>query len=578
MINGRRDFLQLLSVAAAAGMLPAARAAETKRMYDVPNFGSARIVHTCDIHAQLLPNYFREPNVNLGFSESWGKPPHLVGEALLKYYGIPVGSPLAYAASYLGLEELAARYGKTGGLAHLTTLARQLRESFGAANTVHLDSGDLLHGSATALYTQGADMVAAANILGIDALTGHWEFTYPEDVLRMRLEEFNGDFLAQNIFVKEDSLFEGAAAFDEDRGHAFQPWQMRELGGRRLAVIGQAFPYTPIANPQRFIPHWTFGARREELQELVDHIRDREKPDAVILLSHNGTDLDQQMAADVRGINFILGGHTHDVLPRPIMVGQTAVINSGCSGKFLGCLDIAFNSGGVADFRYHLLPIFANFLSADERMNAHIKQSRAPYQEALSEVLTTTDETLYRRGNFNGSMDQVIVDALRSHYDAQIALSPGFRWGGSVLKGDVVTVEDVMNATAITYPETYLRQMRGEEIKAILEGVADNFLHANPYYRQGGDMVRTGGIDYTLNLAGESNRRITDMRLDAGEKIEADKLYTVAGWSTVNPSEGAPVWDIVITYLRAQKTLKIKKMNLPALQGVANNPGLADYS
>jgi sulfur-oxidizing protein SoxB len=546
-------------------------------LYDVATYGDVRLLHTCDIHAQLSPIYFREPHVNLGLHSARGKPPHLVGDAFLKYYNIASGSPLAHATTYLGMEELAARYGKAGGLAHLAHLIRQLRESYGTDKTMLLDSGDMWHGSATALYTMGADMVEAANLLGIDVITGHWEFTYPAETLRTRIKEFNGVFLAQNVFVKEDALFEGAEAYDEDSGLAFQPWVMRELGGRRIAVIGQAFPYTPIANPQRFIPDWTFGVRRTELQTQVEHIRANEKPDAVVLLSHNGADLDAQIAADVRGIDFILGGHTHDIFCQPRRIDNTMVFNSGCSGKFVGCLDIAFDSNGISDFHYHLLPVFANALPTDRTMAAHIETVRTPYAAALGEKLAIADETLYRRGNFNGTMDQVILDSLRSHYDAQIALSPGFRWGPSVLAGDAVRMEDVMNVTATTYPETYVREMHGEELKTILESVADNLYHPDPYYQQGGDMVRVGGMDYTLEPTSTFGTRIADMRLDSGKSIEANKRYTVAGWSTANPSDGPPMWEIMASYLRTQKTISVKKVNLPKLKGVANNSGIADY-
>ena len=582
-MEARRDFLRLLAAAGAVGLLPtgrgvrAVRAAEADNLYQVPLFGSARILHTSDIHAQLLPVYFREPNVNIGLGAAGGKPPHLVGEAMLRHYQLAADSPLAYTANYLGMEELAARYGKTGGLAYLTTLARRLRADAGEQNTLHLDSGDLLQGSATALYSDSADMIAAANLLGIDALTGHWEFTLPESVLRQRLQEFNGVFLAHNVYATEEALFNDAEVYDDDSGHVFPPWRMFTIGGHSIVVIGQAFPYTPIANPRRFIPDWTFGVRRQELQALIEHLRGNEKPAAIILLSHNGTDLDKQMAADISGIDFILGGHTHDVLPQPIKVGQTVVLNGGCSGKFLGCLDLAFSGGKVSDFRYHLLPVLANYLPADTAMQELIEDSRVPYASRLDAVLATTDETLYRRGNFNGSMDQVIVDALRAHYDAEISLSPGFRWGPTVLAGEPILMRDLMNVTAITYPETYKRGMLGADLKAILEGVADNFVHPDPYYRQGGDMVRVGGIDYTLDFTAESGNRIHDLRLDNGKSIQPTKMYQVAGWATVNPSEGIPIWDVVAPYLRAQKTVSLDKINLPALRGVAGNEGIADY-
>ncbi len=576
----RRDFIKTLAAASALGAF-APRAAGGEEgyggIYEVPPFGDIRILHTCDTHAQLLPGHYREPNVNIGLGDARGKPPHLVGEAMLNYYGVPKESELAHAISYLGMEELAARYGKTGGFAQIASLTKKLRAEYGMEKTLHLDSGDMWQGSATALYSGGADMARAANILKVDAMTGHWEFTYPPEKLRENIKNFNGDFLAQNIFVKEDALFDGAEAFDEESGRAFMPRKTYSLGGRRVTVIGQAFPYTPIANPQRFIPEWTFGLRRAELTALVEKIREEEKPDAVVLLSHNGAGLDLRVARDVPGIDFFLGGHTHDIFVRPRMINGAAVINGGCGGKFVGVLDVAFGKNGARDFRYRLLPVFANQLPADAQMLAHIQQTRAPYEKELSEKLARAGETLYRRGNFNGAMDQIILNALRENYGAQIALSPGFRWGMTVLAGSDVRMEDVMNATAMTYPETYSRKMSGADLKNILEGVADNLYHPDPYYRQGGDMVRVGGMNYALEPSAKNGARVRDMRLDSGEAVRAEKQYTVAGWATQTLSEGPPVWEIVAAYLRKKQTAQVGKINLPVLKGVADGPGIADY-
>lgn len=574
----RREFVQALSASSAAALwaAPFSSAAENA-LYDLPAFGEVRILHTCDTHGQLLPVHYREPNVNLGFGAAYGKPPHIVGEALLKNYKIPAGSRLAHALAYVDFDDLAQRYGAMGGFAHIATLTRRLRSEVAEGASMHLDSGDLWHGSYTALQQQGADMVQAGNLLGIDAMVGHWEFTYPAEVVRRNIAAAQSEFLAQNIYLHEEALFEGAEAYDEDSGLAFKPYTMRSAGGRRIAVVGQAFPFTPISNPQRFIPDWTFGIRREELQELVNTIRQKEKPDAVVLLSHNGADLDATLAADVRGIDFILGGHTHDNLYTPRVVNGTVIVNTGCVGKFVGCLDIAFGGSGISGYRWRMLPVFANLLPADAAMQAHIDAVRAPHAEMLATPLAHTRGALYRRGNFNGTMDQLIVDALRAEYDAPIAFSPGFRWGTSIPAGATITMEDVYNATAMTYPETYAREMSGADIKNILEGVADNLYHTDPYYQQGGDMVRTGGLRYTLSPANELNQRISDLRLSSGAPLQADKTYRVAGWATQTPSPGAPVWEVLAGYLRAQKEVDIHLEELPAVAGGKGNPGIAGY-
>jgi sulfur-oxidizing protein SoxB len=582
----RRDFLRLLAVAAgsaAAGSCAGRRPLSADDLYASPAFGNVRLLHITDTHAQLLPVYFREPNVNLGLGDARGRPPHLVGEALLREAGIDAGGLRAHAFTYLDFEEAARRYGQVGGFAHLSTLVRRLRAEVGDGQSLLLDGGDTWQGSGTAFWTRGRDMVDACNLLGVDVMTGHWEFTYLEEEVRANIEAFRGEFVAQNVRVTEAALFEGATAFDEDSGHAFRPFTLRDLNGKRIAIIGQAFPYTPIANPSRFIPDWTFGIRAAELQELVDGIRADHAPAAVVLLSHNGMDVDLKLASEVRGVDAILGGHTHDGMPFPVLVdnpgGRTIVTNAGSNGKFIGVLDLDIGESGLRDFRYRLLPVFSDLLTADPTMADFIAGVRAPYLETLREPLAEAGALLYRRGNFNGTFDQVICDALRAVGDAQIALSPGFRWGTTVLPGQTVTMEHVLDQTCITYPETYVREMTGEQIKLILEDVCDNLFNPDPYYQQGGDMVRVGGMNYVCDPKAGAGHRVSSMTLDDGRPIDPAATYKVAGWATVgSQAPGPPIWDVVAEYLRDARVAGVGKLNTPVLRGVSSNPGIADYA
>jgi len=582
----RRDFVRMLSIAAgvaAAGGCAGRRAPAAQELYQAPVFGNVRLIHMTDCHAQLLPVHFREPNVNIGLGTARGELPHLVGQALLDRTGILAGGIEAHALTYLDYDEAARLYGKVGGFAHLRTLVQRLRAEYPQGSSLLLDGGDTWQGSGTAYWTRGRDMVGACNLLGVDIMTGHWEFTYRDSEVLDNIAAFKGEFIAQNIFVTEDALFEGAAAFDEDSGHAFRPYSIREVSGHRIAIIGQAFPYTPIANPSRFIPDWTFGIRAGELQELVDKIRANESPQAVVLLSHNGMDVDLKLASEVSGMDAILGGHTHDGVPVPVLVsnsgGRTIVSNAGSNGKFLGVLDLDISSSGVRDYRYRLLPVFSNLLAPDQEMEAYIGEVRAPYLEALREPLAEAGTLLYRRGNFNGTFDQLICDAQRAVGDAQIALSPGFRWGTTVLPGEYVTMEHVLDQTCITYPETYVREMSGEQIKLILEDVCDNLFNPDPYYQQGGDMVRVGGMDYVCAPSESSGRRISSMTLDDGTAVEPGRMYKVAGWATVgSQAPGPPIWDVVAEYLRSSGVAGISKLNTPVLRGVRGNPGISDYS
>ncbi len=579
----RREFVNLLGKAWVAGMLPLGQSmAMAAGKLQPPMYGNTRILHFTDCHAQLLPIHFREPNVNIGVGAANGRLPHLVGRNLLKK--LPQISSLQdiHAYTYLDFTAAAEKFGKVGGFAHLKTLIDQCRAEAGDGRSILLDGGDTWQGSGTALWTRGKDMVEACNMLGVDVMTGHWEFTYQDSEILENARLFKGDFVAQNIKATEDALFEGIEVHDEDSGHVFKPYVIKEMQGKRVAVIGQAFPYTPVANPRRFIPDWTFGIQEEDLQELVTTIRANEKPDAVLLLSHNGMDVDLKLASRVSGIDAILGGHTHDGVPVPVVVenpgGKTLVTNAGSNGKYLAVLDLKLVNGKVDGFNYTLIPVFSKLIPADAEMAAYISKVRQPYLGKLNEELATAESLMYRRGNFNGTFDQVITDSLTTVLDAQFAFSPGFRWGTSVLPGETITMDRVLDQTCMTYPETYVREMSGEQIKLILEDVCDNLFNPDPYRQQGGDMVRVGGMTYAVEPNGESQNRISEIRDLQGQLIDANKDYKVAGWATVgSKSPGAPVWDVVASYLRDRKTIKIDKLIEPKLKGVAGNLGIADY-
>jgi S-sulfosulfanyl-L-cysteine sulfohydrolase len=586
----KREFLQVLGAATVAGMGLAryenadAQAAEAG-LYDLPPLGrgagQVSFLHFTDCHAQLKPIYFREPSVNLGIGAMQGQLPHLVGEHLLKKAGVPAGTAMAHALTFLDFERAAQRYGHVGGFAQLSTLVKRLKASRPGA--LLLDGGDTWQGSATSLWTNAQDMVDAGKLLGVDVMTGHWEFTYGMERVKQIVEkDFAGasgsgaaaqrvDFVAQNIKT---------ADFGDP---VFKPYVLREMNGVPVAIVGQAFPYTPIANPRYMVADWEFGIQDANLQKVVDEARAK-GAQVVVVLSHNGMDVDLKMAGRVRGIDAIFGGHTHDGVPLAVPVanpgGTTLVTNAGSNGKFLGVMDFEVKGGKVLNHRYRLLPVFSNMLAADPDMDALIKKVRAPYESRLGEKLAVTDGLLFRRGNFNGSWDQLLCDALIDVQGADIAFSPGFRWGTSLLPGDTITRELLMDQLAITYPYATLTPMSGEMLKTVLEDVADNLFNPDPYYQQGGDMVRVGALQYTMTPGAAMGSRISGMRLK-GRPIEAGKTYKVAGWAPVSEeakSAGTkPVWELVETWLKSQPggRVKARAINTPKLVGVQDNPGLA---
>jgi sulfur-oxidizing protein SoxB len=569
----RREFTKLLGLGVAAGMsLPSIKGyaqnkgAVKQDIYDLPAFGNVSLMHMTDAHAQLMPIYYREPSVNIGVYGAKNRPPHLVGDAFLKHYGVNPKTRASHAFTYLDFTAAAEQYGKVGGFAHLSTLVKRVRAS--RPGSLLLDGGDLWQGSATSLWTNGQDMVDASKLLGIDVMTGHWEFTLGSDrVMEIIENDLDGhmDFIAHNVK-------------DQDFGDpVFASHTMKEINGVPVAIIGQAFPYTPIANPAYMTEGWTFGIQERELQEKIDEVR-AEGAQVVILLSHNGADTDIKLASQVTGLDAIMGGHTHDAMPGAMEVknssGTTLVTNAGSNGKYLGVMDFDVRDGKIRDYRYQLLPVFSDLLPADPEMQALIDQIRAPYLDQLTQVLATSEGMLYRRGNFNGSFDQLICDALIDVKGADLSFSPGFRWGTSLLPGDNITMEDIMSQVAITYPATTLSDMTGERVKLVLEDVADNLFNADPYYQQGGDMVRVGGLDYTIDPMASSGNRISDMYLN-GKRIEANKTYKVAGWASMTATEGTPIWDVVSEYLLAKKHIPLVDAKQPKIIGMKDNLGLA---
>lgn len=551
----RRDVLQVaLAAAAMAGLPGGARSqGRTVRQEDLLQFrakGQVTLLHMADCHAQLKPIYYREPSVNLGVGEANGLPPHLTDSELLERFGIEAGSRGAYALSSADFENLARAYGRVGGMDRIATLVKAIRGERGSERTLLIDGGDALQGSYTALQSRGGDMIRVMEALGVEITTGHWEFTLGAN----RVSELFGDFKTRGATGLD--FLAGNVLETDFQEPVFRAWRMYEKGGMRIAVIGQAFPYASVANPRWMVPVWSFGIREDAVRRHVAAAR-AAGADLVVLNSHNGFDVDRKLASRVEGIDVILTAHTHDALPVPIKVGRTLLVASGSHGKFLSRLDVEVKDRRIADFAYALIPVLSDAIAPDPEMAAVVAEIRKPHEAMLATELARTDHLLYRRGNFGGTLDDVICSALMEERGAELSFSPGFRWGASLLPGQTITWDDVYNATAITYPNVYRIAMRGEAIKAVLEDVADNLFNADPYYQQGGDMVRTGGLGYTINVDEAMGRRISNMTLfKTGEPIEATRDYIVAGWASVQEgTQGPPVWELVARYLQRRQVI-----------------------
>ncbi|WP_283643456.1 thiosulfohydrolase SoxB [Marinovum algicola] len=551
----RRDFLQV-SMAASAMLgasgfgtwsrLAAQQALTQDQLLEFDTFGNVSLIHVTDIHAQMKPIYFREPSINIGVGDNKGAVPHVTGADFRRLYGIDDGSPAHYALSSGDFSALAQAYGRVGGLDRVATVINAIRAA--RPDALLLDGGDTWHGSFTCYHTEGQDMVNVMNALKPDAMTFHWEFTLGSDRVAEIVEGLPFAALGQNIFDAE---------WDEP-AELFPPYKFFERGGVKIAVIGQAFPYMPIANPGWMFPEYAFGIRDENMQDMVDEVR-AQGAELVVCLSHNGFDVDKKMAGIVTGIDVILSGHTHDALPEPVLVGDTIIVASGSNGKFVSRVDLDVQNGRMMGFRHKLIPIFSDVITPDKEVAAVIDAERAPYEAELQEVIGESESLLYRRGNFNGSWDDLICDALLSERDAEIALSPGVRWGPSLIPGQKITREDIWNVTSMTYPNAYRTEMTGEFLKIVLEDVADNIFNPDPYYQQGGDMVRVGGMGYRIDISKPQGERISEMTLlSTGEAIDPARTYVVAGWASVNEgTEGPPIWDVVEAHISKLGTVRL---------------------
>jgi sulfur-oxidizing protein SoxB len=561
----RREFLQA-SVAASAivglsgfgnwSKLAAQQALTEGQLLQFDDFGNVTLIHITDIHAQLRPIWFREPEWNIGVGEAFGKPPHVVGKDFIQMFNLTPGSPEAYALTYEDFSALGRTYGRMGGMDRVATVVKSIRAA--RPEAILLDGGDTWHGSMTSHLTRGQDMVNVMNALGTDAMTSHWEWTFGTERVKEIVEtQLKFPFLGANIFDVE---------WDEP---AFEPYTWFERGGVKIAVIGQAFPYMPIANPRWMFPEYSFGIREERMQELVDEVR-AEGAGLVVVLSHNGFDVDRKMISRVKGIDVILTGHTHDAVPEPVIVGDTILIASGSHGKFVSRVDLDVRDGRMMGFRHKLIPIFSDVITPDADMAALIEEQRAPFKTQLEEVIGKTDSLLYRRGNFQGTWDDLICNAVMSERDAEIAMSPGVRWGASLLPGDSITREDIHSVTSMTYGQVYRTEMTGETIHTILEDVADNLFNPDPYYQQGGDMVRIGGMGFSIDITKPIGSRITDMvHLKTGDAIDPAKTYSVAGWGSVNEgTQGPQIWDVVEAHIRKIGTVNLEPNTSVKVTGI----------
>ncbi len=555
----RRDFLQVSMAASALygasgfgnwGRLAAQQRLTQDDLLNFDTFGNVTLIHVTDIHAQMKPIYFREPEINLGVGGARGQMPHITGADFRRAYGIADGSPSHYALTYNDFSALAGTYGRVGGLDRVATVINAIRAD--RPDALLLDGGDTWHGSYTCYHTEGQDMVNVMNALNPDAMTFHWEFTLGSERVQEIVENLPFAALGQNIFDAE---------WDEPTD-LFPPYKMFERGGTKMAVIGQAFPYMPIANPGWMFPEYSFGIRDERMQEMVDEVRDM-GAEVVVVLSHNGFDVDKKMASRVSGIDVILSGHTHDALPEPVLVNETIIVASGSNGKFVSRVDLDVRDGRMMGFKHKLIPIFSDVITPDAQVAALIDEQRAPYINELTEVIGQSESLLYRRGNFNGSWDDLICQALIEEREADISMSPGVRWGPSILPGQDITREDIWNVTSMTYGKAYRTEMTGEFIHVILEDVADNLFNVDPYYQQGGDMVRIGGMGYRIDINQPQGSRISELTLlKTGERIDPAKNYVVAGWASVNEgTEGPQIWDVVEDYIRKQGTVSVAPNN-----------------
>ncbi len=559
----RRDFMHLCAIFGLGLATSSSASAQSIKnisledIYSFKDMGNFTLLHMCDMHAHLKPLYWREPSTLISAKNLVGTPGFLCGEAFAKHYGLEPSSLDAYFDTHINFEELAKKFGKMGGIAHMKSVLEHVRKTRGKENVLFLDSGDTWQGTGVALKTRGEAIVKAQNYLGVDVMVGHWEFTYGKERVKELLEMLDAKFISQNI-VGDDPFGE---SFEE---LIFEPYTIEERGGAKIGIIGQSFPFTPTANPKEFTEGWSFGLRLDTLQEYVDELRDEHKVDCVVVLSHDGFSVDQEVARKVSGIDFILSGHTHDPSPSPIVINNTVIVIAGSHGKYIGRLDVDARGGKVRGYEYKLIPIASNIIPADSEGEKLIEELYAPFAAEMNEVLGKTKNILYKRDTFFSTFDQLINDAIMDEMKCDISFTPGYRWGTTVLAGEDILMDNVYEMSATTYPDVYTFELKGKAIANLLEDIADNVFNENPLYQQGGDMSRLGGASYDIAVTNKTGTRISNLKI-GGKPIELEKIYIVSSWggnlqnagSNLQKDKIRPVYDIVRDYIKRKKVVDV---------------------
>jgi len=564
----RRDFLQFagaLGLLSATGTnLFAGEAAKEKikklSFSDLVEFkakGKVSLLHICDMHAHIKPLYWREPSTLISAKNLVGTPGFICGDAFQEYYGTKSGSIDQYFDTHNDFEILAKKFGKMGGISHMKPMIDHVRKERGEKNVLLLDSGDTWQGTAVALKTGGEAIVDAQNYLGVDVMVGHWEFTYGKERVFELIKKFKGEFISQNV-IDNDPFS------DDFEELIFPPYTIKEVGGYKIGIIGQSFPFTSTANPKKFTEGWSFGLRHESLQKYINELRKEKKVDCIVVLSHDGFSVDQELAKKVKGVDFILSGHTHDPSPKPIVINDTVILIAGSHGKYVGRLDIEIEKGKVKDYEFKLMPVASSLIPADKAGDELIAKWYKPYDKELNEVLGTTKNILYKRDTFYSTFDALIGTAIQEEMKSDIVFTPGYRWGTTVIPGDPITKDNVYEMTAITYPEVYTFELKGDKIAKLMEDIADNVFNENPLLQQGGDMSRLTGASYSIKIDAKSGKRISDFMI-GGKPIDLKKTYLVSSWGgnlqnageNLDKKKIREVYEVVSDYIRKEKVIDI---------------------
>ncbi|NLD72906.1 MAG: bifunctional metallophosphatase/5'-nucleotidase [Chloroflexi bacterium] len=398
-----------------------------------------------------------------------------------------------------------------GGHARIAALiAAERRRHPGAV--LALDNGDTLHGTYPVVHSEGEALLPILNAMGLDGMTAHWEFAYGPARFKALAQRLNYPMLAINCYEEASGEL------------AYPPYVVYEAAGLRVGVIGIAATIVDKTMPPSFSKGLRFTLGNEELPGHISHLRQEERADLIVVVSHLGFPQEVRLAEEVEGIDVLLSGHTHNRIYRPVLVNGAIIIQSGCHGSFLGRLDLQLEGGKVVDWRHALITVTED-LPEDPVVRERVEAALATDRSDLAEQVGETRTPLHRYTVLEAPMDNLLLQALQSETGAEVAFSNGWRYGAPIPPGPI-TLNDLWNIIPVNPPVSTC-DLTGEEIWDMMEENLEHTFARNPYDQMGGYVKRCLGLNLYAKIENPAGQRIQQIFV-GGRPLRREQVYHAA--------------------------------------------------